>query len=242
VTPDEVLDLLTLIAVRDNRTVGRTTAVVWHEDIGDLNFADCREAVGRHFRESTDWLMPATIRRLVKAIRAERLEGFQYVPVEGDDHTPVYLANLRAQRAAVADGVRPAAPPALPASEPRAEAVRELVAGVFPEPPAADELPARLAAETTVETRRRKAVEAFGYLLTIDSDAARSAMDRAGEQLGADADRDEVAILAATLTDAAPLPPARPDKATADLLAAQGCPNGCPLGEHVKPCFYVGAS
>jgi hypothetical protein len=240
-TPDEVLDLLTLIAVRDNRTVGRTTAVVWHEDIGDLNFADCREAVGRHFRESTDWLMPATIRRLVKSIRAERLEGFQYVPVEGDEHTAVYLANFRAQRAAVADGHRPAALPALP-SGPRAEAVRELVAGVFPEPPVSDEAPGRESAETSRETRRRKAVEAIGYLLTIDSEAAQDAMDRAREQLGPDVDRDEIAILAATLTDAAPLPPAKPDKATADLLAAQGCPNGCPLGEHVKPCFYAGAS
>lgn len=241
-TPDEVLDLLTLIAVRDNRTVGRTTAIVWHEDIGDLSFADCREAVARHFRESTDWLMPATVRRLVKTIRSERLEGFQYVPVEGDENTAVYLANFRAQRAAVADGLRQAAPPALPASEPRAEAVRELVAGVFPEPPACDEPPARQAAETPVEVRRRKATEAFGYLLTIDAEAARGAMARAHEQLGADADRDEVAILAATLTDAAPLPPARPDKATADLLAAQGCPNGCPLGEHVKPCHFAGAS
>lgn len=95
---------------------------------------------------------------------------------------------------------------------------------------------------TLAEIRRRKAVEAYGYLLAIDSEAAREAMDRAREQLGPDASRDEVVILAATLTDAPPLPPPKPDKATADLLAAQGCPNGCPLGEHIKPCFYVGAS
>jgi hypothetical protein len=132
-TPDEVLDLLTLIAVRDNRTVGRTTAVVWHEDIGDLAFADCREAVGRHFRESTDWLMPATVRRLVKAIRAERLNGFQYVPVEGDDNTRVYLAALREQRAAVADGRREA-DPVIEAAAPRAEDVRAIVSGAFRKP------------------------------------------------------------------------------------------------------------
>jgi hypothetical protein len=133
VTPDEVLDLLTLIAVRDNRTVGRTTAIVWHEDIGDLAFADCREAVGRHFRESTDWLMPATVRRLVKAIRTERLNGFQYVPVAGDDNTQVYLAALRDQRAAVADGQREAAP-VIEVAQPRAEAVRAIVSGAFRRP------------------------------------------------------------------------------------------------------------
>lgn len=132
-TPDEVLDLLTLVAVRDNRTVGRTTAVVWHEDIGDLNFADCREAVGRHFRESTEWLMPANVRRLVKAIRTERLNGFQYVPVEGDDNTQVYLAALRDQRAAVADGRREPAP-AIEMAEPRPEAVRAIVSGAFRRP------------------------------------------------------------------------------------------------------------
>jgi hypothetical protein len=133
-TPDEVLDLLTLIAVRDNRTVGKTTAIVWHEDIGDLAFADCREAVARHFRESTDWLMPATVRRLVKQLRTRRLEGFQYVPVEGDDNTAVYLASLRAQREAVADGHREAAPAELEAPKPHAEKVRALVAGAFRRP------------------------------------------------------------------------------------------------------------
>lgn len=239
-SPDEVLDLLTLIAVRDNRTVGRTTAIVWHEDIGDLNFTDCREAVARHFRESTEWLMPATVRRLVKALRSERLEGFQYVPVEGDDNTAVYLRNLREQRAAVADGLREPAP-ALPAGKPRARELEAMLAEAFPRP-SSDGPAEQQTAETAKEVRQRLAAEAYGYLITIDSEAARAAMNRARARLGDDADRDEIAILAATLTDATPLPPARPDKVTADLLAAQGCPNGCPLGEHVKPCFYVDAS
>lgn len=70
---DEVVDLLTLIAARDRRTVGHTDVAVWLEDVGDLTFEDARVAVARYFRESREWLMPADIRRLVRAIRAERI-------------------------------------------------------------------------------------------------------------------------------------------------------------------------
>lgn len=68
----EVAKLLGLAAARDQRTVGEADVLAWHEDIGDLDFADARVALGRHFRESTDRLMPAHIRRLVRDIRAER--------------------------------------------------------------------------------------------------------------------------------------------------------------------------
>lgn len=68
----EVAKLLALAASRDQRTVGDADVLAWHEDLEDLDFADAREALRRHFRESTDRLMPAHIRRLVREIRAER--------------------------------------------------------------------------------------------------------------------------------------------------------------------------
>lgn len=68
----EVATLLGLAAARDRRTVGQADVAAWLEDVGDLDFTDARAALGRHFRESTDWLMPAHIRRHVAAIRAER--------------------------------------------------------------------------------------------------------------------------------------------------------------------------
>lgn len=71
-TYDEVVDLLTLISARDNRKVSKGTVLAWCEDIGDLAFEDCREGVRRHFRESTDWLMAAHIRRHVQAIHEAR--------------------------------------------------------------------------------------------------------------------------------------------------------------------------
>lgn len=72
-TREEVFDLLTYMAARDRRTVGKADVAAWFEDAGDLDYADAREAVRIHFRESTEWLVPAHIRRLVKSIRERRL-------------------------------------------------------------------------------------------------------------------------------------------------------------------------
>lgn len=63
--------LLGSIAARDQRTIGETDVLAWHEDLGDLEFGDARSAVSRHFRDSTDRIMPAHIRRQVKIIRQE---------------------------------------------------------------------------------------------------------------------------------------------------------------------------
>jgi hypothetical protein len=71
-TRAEVATLLTLAAARDRRTIGQADVAAWFEDLGDLNYADAREALGDHFRESTDWLMPAHIRTRVRIIRDRR--------------------------------------------------------------------------------------------------------------------------------------------------------------------------
>jgi uncharacterized protein (DUF58 family) len=72
VTRSEVALLLGAATARDRRTVGETDVLAWHEDLGDLDFADAREAVSRHYRQSTDWIMPGHIRQLVRVIRDER--------------------------------------------------------------------------------------------------------------------------------------------------------------------------
>jgi hypothetical protein len=68
----EISLLLGAIAARDQRTIGETDVLAWHEDLGDLDYADARQAVTRHFRESTERIMPAHIRRLGRIIRDER--------------------------------------------------------------------------------------------------------------------------------------------------------------------------
>jgi hypothetical protein len=71
-TKAEVALLLAAAAGRDRRTIGETDVLAWHEDIGDLDYADAREALRQHYRETTEWVMPAHIRRLVRQIRDER--------------------------------------------------------------------------------------------------------------------------------------------------------------------------
>lgn len=107
---DEMVDLLSLISARDNRTVGRATVLAWLEDLDGIDFRDARRAVTQHYRESTDWLMPAHIRDHVRAIREERLgppgPGLSSpVPPPADPDDPrAYMAALRAQEARIADG------------------------------------------------------------------------------------------------------------------------------------------
>lgn len=71
-TPEQVGQILAAAAGRDARTVGVTDVLAWHEDIGDLDFHDALAAVSRHYRESTDRLMPAHVRRLAAEIARDR--------------------------------------------------------------------------------------------------------------------------------------------------------------------------
>jgi hypothetical protein len=67
----EIALLLGAVAARDRRTIGEADVLAWHEDLGDLGFDEARAAVSRHFRDTTEYLMPAHIRHHVKVIRAE---------------------------------------------------------------------------------------------------------------------------------------------------------------------------
>jgi hypothetical protein len=71
-TRAQVALLLGLAATRDQRNVGETDVMAWHEDIGDLDFEDARAAVSQHFRESTDRIMPAHVRRIAAQIDRDR--------------------------------------------------------------------------------------------------------------------------------------------------------------------------
>lgn len=71
-TPAQVAVILGLAALRDRRTVGDLEVQAWHQDIGDLDFDDAKEAVSRHYRLTTDWLMPAHIRTHVAELSRER--------------------------------------------------------------------------------------------------------------------------------------------------------------------------
>lgn len=106
---DEVIDLLTLMASYDRRKVGEADVAAWYAAMGDLAFSDSRDAVIAHYRDSTEWIMPAHVRRRVAAIRQARLDA------AGPTEIPQELANrpiearewLQRTRNAIADGQQP---------------------------------------------------------------------------------------------------------------------------------------
>lgn len=80
--------LLTLIAELDNRRFTKETAVSWHRILGRFGFEEARQAVEEHFTNSTDWLLPAHLVRIMKSKRRARLEHFEAINpnrVDGED-------------------------------------------------------------------------------------------------------------------------------------------------------------
>lgn len=69
---EQVAKVLTKIRAFDNRKVESLTIAAWVEAIGDLDYRECLEAVAEHFRTSTDYIMPAHVRRLAEAIGSRR--------------------------------------------------------------------------------------------------------------------------------------------------------------------------
>ena len=60
--------LLIRIQVIDNRQIGDSTVLAWHELVEDLDYATAVEAVKLHQRESTVYLTPAHVRAGVERI------------------------------------------------------------------------------------------------------------------------------------------------------------------------------
>lgn len=96
------------------------TADVWGDILTDHDFNDCKQAAITLGRKQP-FIAPSEIIAEVRRDRETRLKDFEYQP--DPDETPAqYLANRRAQLAAVAAGHRPAAlPPAPRADRPALE-------------------------------------------------------------------------------------------------------------------------
>lgn len=71
---NEIIDLLTVIAAGDRRTVGKTDVDFWLTVVGDVPKDLALEAVRRHFRERPGvWLEPGHIVQGAREIQRERL-------------------------------------------------------------------------------------------------------------------------------------------------------------------------
>lgn len=104
-TPDETIDLLTVAAAFDQRTVGEGDVMAWHAVLGDLDFTDAQQAVLGHYADSRERVMPADVRKRVKAIRRDRMEReiVSAPPAELADEPGRYRAELRAGIRRIAD-------------------------------------------------------------------------------------------------------------------------------------------
>lgn len=105
-SPEETIDLLTVAAAFDQRTVGEGDAMAWYAVVGDLDFDDARQAVVGHYTDSTDRIMPAHVRTRVKAARRDRLarEIVPAPPAELTDDPGKYREALRGDVKRIADG------------------------------------------------------------------------------------------------------------------------------------------
>lgn len=106
---DQTVDLLTVAAAFDQRTIGEGDAIAWHAAIGDLAFEDSRQAVISYYRESRERIMPADVRQRVKAVRQARLDaaGPTEIPQELADRPIEAREWLQRTRDAIADGQEP---------------------------------------------------------------------------------------------------------------------------------------
>lgn len=68
----ETARLLGLAASFDNRNITDNAVVAWQAALADVDFTDAQAAVVRHFRDSTDYLMPAHVRRGAEDVARER--------------------------------------------------------------------------------------------------------------------------------------------------------------------------
>lgn len=103
----EASALLTLAAAFDRRTVGKADAQAWALALGDIRLDDAREAVVAHFSESSEWLTPAHVRKLVRQIRAARIGDTSSLnpPPELADEPMREIAWKRELRNNLADGM-----------------------------------------------------------------------------------------------------------------------------------------
>lgn len=87
-TPQEVIDLLSIIAGYDRRTIGQVDVESWRRALDDpripnIGYDECVDAVILHYRDTAEFVMPSHILTRVKAHRGSTLA--QIMPAKHAD-------------------------------------------------------------------------------------------------------------------------------------------------------------
>jgi len=74
VSPAETAKVLAAAAAFDQRTVGTADVAAWHSALHEIDYADARDAVTRHYRTTAERIMPVHILHYAGEIAAERAQ------------------------------------------------------------------------------------------------------------------------------------------------------------------------
>lgn len=79
----DVIDVLTLIAAYDQRTVGEDDVKAWTQTahIGKWRTAHAARVVVEHYADQTDRIMPAHITRRLRELRAHFATTYKHQPI-----------------------------------------------------------------------------------------------------------------------------------------------------------------
>lgn len=85
--------------------------MAWHSVVGDLRFADARQAMLGHYADTRERVMPADVRRRVRELRAGRVQAAEIPPPPPEllRNSRAYCEALQAAETAIADGRDPQA-------------------------------------------------------------------------------------------------------------------------------------
>lgn len=100
----EAAVLLAMMAAYDRRTIGETDAMAWASALNDIRLEDAQFVANEHYRQSTDWLMPAHIVAGVKRLRRDRLERCVPMPDADPDDVQEWLTEYRRDIRDIGDG------------------------------------------------------------------------------------------------------------------------------------------
>lgn len=109
----DAAEALAMCAAYDNRTPTRIAADAWAATLPDIALADAKAAIVGHYTESREWVMPADVRKRVRAIRDERLASgtaILGIPDADPDDVAAYIAAQREMRHRIASGEEVARP------------------------------------------------------------------------------------------------------------------------------------
>jgi hypothetical protein len=108
-TPADASRLLAIAAAFDRRTVGEADAVAWADALTGLDPRECAEAVRAHFRETTDYLMPAHVRERVRVAhrqqRDRRHNERVFAEIEAAKETAIQPAVMRERVRELVEGI-----------------------------------------------------------------------------------------------------------------------------------------